>query len=155
MQTFWPGPILCVGRSGKLLVRFRRTTASKHRFLVKTSEIYSQTVREEFYLGPASSVQKTLQSLDARDILDSYRGEYFFLDPLLPCWIRSKAAKPSTPFGVTPEGITAPASLGLIEGEDRPSSAGWVRLVICCVRRSGRQLVRFQRLAASEHHWLQ
>jgi DNA-binding MarR family transcriptional regulator len=56
------------------------------------SEIYSQTVRDEFRLGPASSVQKALQSLDARDILDRYRGEYFFLDPLLPCWIRSKAA---------------------------------------------------------------
>lgn len=53
------------------------------------SEIYAQTVREEFRLGPASSVQKALQSLDARDILDRYRGEYFFLDPLLPCWIRT------------------------------------------------------------------
>ena len=52
------------------------------------AEIYSQTVREEFRLGPASSVQKALQSLDARDILDRYRGEFFFLDPLLPCWIR-------------------------------------------------------------------
>jgi len=56
------------------------------------SEIYSQTVRDEFRLGPASSVQKALQSLDARDILDRYRGDYFFLDPLLPCWIRCKAA---------------------------------------------------------------
>jgi hypothetical protein len=54
-------------------------------------EMYSQSVREEFRLGPASSVQKALQSLDSRDILDRYRGEYFFLDPLLPCWIRSKA----------------------------------------------------------------
>jgi uncharacterized protein len=33
-------------------------------------EIYSQTVREEFRLGPASSVQRAVQSLDARDILD-------------------------------------------------------------------------------------
>jgi hypothetical protein len=33
-----------------------------------------------------------LQSLDARDIIDRYRGEYFFLDPLLLCWIRSKVA---------------------------------------------------------------
>jgi uncharacterized protein len=56
------------------------------------AEIYSQTVREEFRLGPASSVQKALQSLDSQDILDRYRGEYFFLDPLLPCWIRTKAA---------------------------------------------------------------
>jgi uncharacterized protein len=52
------------------------------------SEIYAQAVREEFRLGPASTVQKALQSLDARDILDRYRGEYFFLDPLLPRWIR-------------------------------------------------------------------
>jgi uncharacterized protein len=56
------------------------------------TEIYSQAVREEFRLGPASSVQKALQSLDSRDILDRYRGEYFFLDPLLPCWIRTKTA---------------------------------------------------------------
>jgi len=56
------------------------------------AEIYSQTVREEFRLGPASSVQKALQSLDSQDILDRYRREYFFLDPLLPCWIRTKAA---------------------------------------------------------------
>ncbi len=56
------------------------------------SEMYSQIVREEFRLGPASSVQKALQSLDARDILDRYRGEYFFLDPLFPCWIRFRAA---------------------------------------------------------------
>jgi len=56
------------------------------------SEIYAQAVREEFRLGPASSVQKALQSLDARDVLDRYRGEYFFLDPLFPCWIRTRTA---------------------------------------------------------------
>jgi hypothetical protein len=48
------------------------------------AEIYSRVVREKFRLGPASSVQKALQSLDWQDILDRYRGEYFFLDPLLP-----------------------------------------------------------------------
>jgi hypothetical protein len=53
------------------------------------SEIYAQAVREEFRLGPASSVQKALQSLDARDVLDRYHGEYFFLDPLFPSWIRT------------------------------------------------------------------
>jgi hypothetical protein len=56
------------------------------------SEIYSQGVREEFRLGPASSVQKALQSLDSRDILDRYKGNYFFLDPLFPCWIKRKGA---------------------------------------------------------------
>jgi hypothetical protein len=56
------------------------------------SEIYSQGVREEFRLGPASSVQKALQSLDSRDILDRYKGSYFFLDPLFPCWIGKKGA---------------------------------------------------------------
>ena len=54
------------------------------------SEIYAQAVREEFRLGPASSVQRALQSLDARDVLDRYRGEYFFLDPLFPRWIRTR-----------------------------------------------------------------
>jgi uncharacterized protein len=56
------------------------------------SEIYSQGVREEFRLGPASSVQKALQSLDSRDVLDRYKGSYFFLDPLFPSWIRTKGA---------------------------------------------------------------
>jgi AAA+ ATPase superfamily predicted ATPase len=56
------------------------------------SEIYSQAVREEFRLGPASSVQKALQLLDSRDILDRYKGNYFFLDPLFPSWIRKKGA---------------------------------------------------------------
>ena len=56
------------------------------------SEIYSQGVREEFRLGPASTVQKALQSLDSRDILDRYKNNYFFLDPLFPCWIRNKGA---------------------------------------------------------------
>jgi AAA+ ATPase superfamily predicted ATPase len=56
------------------------------------AEIYSQAVREEFRLGPASSVQKSLQLLNSRDILDHYKGSYFFLDPLLPRWIRKKTA---------------------------------------------------------------
>lgn len=54
------------------------------------SQMYSQLVREEFRLGPASTVQKSLQSLDSRDIIDRYQGEYFFLDPLLPYWIRKR-----------------------------------------------------------------
>jgi hypothetical protein len=57
-----------------------------------SSEIYSQGVREEFRLGPASTVQKALQSLDSRDIMDRYKGSYFFLDPLFPHWIRKKGA---------------------------------------------------------------
>jgi hypothetical protein len=56
------------------------------------SEIYSQAVREEFRLGPASTVQKALQSLDSRDILDRYKSNYFFLDPLFPWWVRKKGA---------------------------------------------------------------
>ena len=56
------------------------------------SAIYSENVREEFRLGPASTVQKALQSLDSRDILDRYKGDTFFLDPLFPYWIRQKGA---------------------------------------------------------------
>lgn len=56
------------------------------------SAIYSQSVREEFRLGPASSVQKALQSLDASDVIDRYKGSYFFLDPLFPLWIKKKGA---------------------------------------------------------------
>jgi hypothetical protein len=57
-----------------------------------STEIYSQAVPEEFRLGPASTVQKALQALDSRDIIDRYKDSYFFLDPLLPCWIRQRAA---------------------------------------------------------------
>jgi hypothetical protein len=52
-------------------------------------EIYSQAIRDEYRLGPASSVQKALQSLDAQDIVDRYRDAYFFVDPLFAAWIRS------------------------------------------------------------------
>ena len=56
------------------------------------SDVYSQAVRSEFRLGPASSVQRALHSLDARDILDRYQDRYFFVDPLFPCWIRKKVS---------------------------------------------------------------
>lgn len=56
------------------------------------AEIYSENIREEFRLGPASTVQKALQSLDSRDVLDRYKGNYFFLDPLFPQWIKKKGA---------------------------------------------------------------
>ncbi len=56
------------------------------------SEIYSQAVRSEFRLGAASTVQRALQSLDSKDILDRYREQYFFLDPLFPYWVRAKVA---------------------------------------------------------------
>lgn len=56
------------------------------------ANIYSQEIRENFRLGPASSVQKALQSLDSRDVLDKYRNNYFFLDPLFPYWIRRRGA---------------------------------------------------------------
>jgi len=35
-------------------------------------------------------VKKALQSLVARDGIDRYRSAYFFLDPLLACWIRRR-----------------------------------------------------------------
>ena len=54
------------------------------------AEIYSQAIRSEYRLGPASTVQKALQALDSRDILDRYKDRYFFLDPLFPRWIRKK-----------------------------------------------------------------
>ena len=54
--------------------------------------IYSENVREEFRLGPASTVQRALASLDSRDVIDRYKGQFFFLDPLFPQWIRAKGA---------------------------------------------------------------
>ena len=54
------------------------------------SEIYSQALREEFRLGPASTVSKAFRSLDARDILDRYKGDYFFLDALFLLGIRHR-----------------------------------------------------------------
>jgi hypothetical protein len=57
-----------------------------------SAEIYSQAVRSEFRLGPASTVQKALQSVESKDILDRYKDAHFFLDRLLPHWIRRKIA---------------------------------------------------------------
>ena len=54
------------------------------------TEIYSQSVRQEFRLGAASTVQKALESLDSKDVLDVYKGRYFFIDPLFAYWIRKK-----------------------------------------------------------------
>jgi hypothetical protein len=56
------------------------------------AEIYSENIREVFRLGPASTVQKALHSLDSRDVIDRYKGDYFFLDPLFPRWITKKGA---------------------------------------------------------------
>ncbi|MFB3918339.1 MAG: ATP-binding protein [Terriglobales bacterium] len=53
------------------------------------AEIYAQAVRQEYRLGPASSVQRALQSLDDQDILDRYHDFYFFVDPLFAVWIRN------------------------------------------------------------------
>ncbi len=52
------------------------------------AEIYSQAVRQEFHLGAASTVQKALEMLESKDILDVYKGSYFFIDPLFAHWIR-------------------------------------------------------------------
>lgn len=51
------------------------------------TEIYSEAVREEYRLGPKSSVQWALQLLDDQEILDQYRDLYFFVDPLFAIWI--------------------------------------------------------------------
>jgi len=55
------------------------------------SQIYSQSVRTEYRLGPASTVQRAIESLNSKGILDRYKGHYFFLDPLFPQWIRLRA----------------------------------------------------------------
>jgi hypothetical protein len=57
-----------------------------------SSEIYAESVRGDFRLGPASTVQRALQSLNTKDILDRYGDKVFFLDPLFPYWIRRKVA---------------------------------------------------------------
>ncbi len=52
------------------------------------ADLHSQSGRERYRLGAASTVQKSLQSLDAQDILDRYHGTYFFVDPLFANWVR-------------------------------------------------------------------
>jgi len=54
------------------------------------ASIYSESVRQEFRLGAASSVQKSLEALDSKDILDIYKNNYFFIDPLFAHWIRKR-----------------------------------------------------------------
>lgn len=52
------------------------------------ADLHSQAGREQYRLGPASTVQKALQALDSQDIIDRYHGDYFFVDPLFANWIR-------------------------------------------------------------------
>ena len=54
--------------------------------------LYSESVRREHGLGPASTVQKALQSLGAQDIIGRYEDRYFFLDPLFAVWVRERMA---------------------------------------------------------------
>jgi hypothetical protein len=54
--------------------------------------LYSEAVRREHGLGPASTVQKALHSLDAQDIIDRYEDRYFILDPLFAVWVRERMA---------------------------------------------------------------
>jgi hypothetical protein len=53
-----------------------------------TSALYSEAVRTEYRLGPASSVRTALASLDGQDLIDRYKGSYFFVDPIFAVWIR-------------------------------------------------------------------
>ncbi|MGD0697035.1 MAG: hypothetical protein ABSB82_19630 [Terriglobia bacterium] len=55
--------------------------------------LFAQGVREAFRLGAASSVQRALQAMENKDILDRYQGKYFLLDPLFKQWIQRKAAE--------------------------------------------------------------
>jgi hypothetical protein len=52
--------------------------------------MYSEPVRQEHHLGPASTVQKALESLESQDVIDRYQDAYFFLDPLFAEWIRER-----------------------------------------------------------------
>jgi hypothetical protein len=54
-------------------------------------QMLAESVRQEFRLGPASSVQRALLALDAQDVLDRYHNEYFFVDPLFPFWVRKRS----------------------------------------------------------------
>lgn len=78
------------------------------------SEIYSQGVREQFRLGPASSVQKALQSLDSRDILDRCKGSYFFLDRCFLAGLERRVHRRSCAmFASSPKRNQGKASSGL------------------------------------------
>ncbi len=55
-------------------------------------DLLSKATAERFRLGPASSVQKSLSSLDQQDLIDRYKGRYFFLEPLFAEWIRQLGA---------------------------------------------------------------
>ena len=57
-----------------------------------SSQIYAEAVRLEYRLGPASTVQRAMEALHSKGILDRYKGRPFFLDPLLPRWIRFRIA---------------------------------------------------------------
>jgi hypothetical protein len=55
-----------------------------------SDDLFSELVRQEYRLGPASTVQKALQALRSQSIIDRYHGRFFFLDPLFSAWIEGQ-----------------------------------------------------------------
>ena len=52
-----------------------------------SGKLLSADVRTRWRLGSASTVQRALEALQAKDILDFYEKHYFFLDPLFGRWV--------------------------------------------------------------------
>ncbi len=93
----WVAEALVAGQSTYYEQLWQQLSAAQRAVLqalgqLDSSQIYSQSVRTEFRLGPASTVQRAIEALNSKGILDRYRGQYFFLDPLFPPWIRKGIA---------------------------------------------------------------
>jgi hypothetical protein len=57
---------------------------------VRPEAIYHEAVRQEFGLGPTSSVQRALQGLQKQEVISRYRQSYVFLDPLFAVWVKER-----------------------------------------------------------------
>lgn len=93
----WVSEDLVAGQSTYYETLWQQLSAAQRATLqalakLGSSQIYSQSVRTEFRLGPASTVQRAIASLHSKGVLDRYKGQYFFLDPLFPQWIRQGTA---------------------------------------------------------------
>ncbi len=64
-------------------INVRHALAAGHRKAIQSEEI-----RRQFRLGASSTVQRALQLLRDRDLIDREADTYFFLEPLFGLWIQ-------------------------------------------------------------------
>ncbi len=67
-----------------------RQRAALRALASEPERIGREEVRRAYALGPLSSVQRALEGLQKQELISRYRQHYFFLDPLLRAWVKTR-----------------------------------------------------------------